>query len=256
MRPRPDPTHRFADRVADYERGRPGYPAAILDALEAAGALRQGHQVVDLGAGTGLSSEPFLARGYAVTGVEPNEPMRRAAEIRLAEYPGFRSVSGRAEATGLPAASVDLLVAAQAFHWFDGAAVRAEALRIVRPGGHAALIWNARRATGTPFLAAYEALLLEFGTDYREVGHRGVSPAQLAGFFGHRPVHRRFASFQSLDAAGLRARLLSSSYTPGEGDPRRAPMLAALDELFAAHAELGRVTLHYDTDLHFAPLRG
>ena len=171
----PDATARFTGRVDDYVRARPGYPEAIFDDLLAAGALRLGAVVADIGSGTGISSEPFLRRGFELFGVEPNAAMRAAAEGALARYPRFRSQPGAAEATGLAPRSIDLVVAAQAFHWFDGAHARDEFARILTAGGQVALIWNSRRSTGSPFLAAYEELLLEFGTDYTQVGHRGVA---------------------------------------------------------------------------------
>src|SRR5690606_31073628 len=114
-----DATGRFTHRVDDYVRGRPDYPPELVDTLLAAGALGPGDRIADLGAGTGISSRLFLERGFAVVGVEPDAAMRAAADAGLAGFPGWRSVGGRAEATGLAPASVDLAVAFQAFHWFD-----------------------------------------------------------------------------------------------------------------------------------------
>lgn len=250
-----DPKERFADRVSDYVRGRPGYPPAIVTALMEGSVLPAGAVVADVGAGTGASSEIFLDVGYRVIAIEPNAAMRAAADARLGHRAGYRSVHGAAEATSLDARSVDLVVAAQAFHWFDLDAARTEFRRILRPPGAAALIWNARRAGGTPFLEGYEALLLRFGTDYQEVGHRGVSHERLARFFGGPFETRRFENAQELDLDGLTSRLLSSSYTPGPDHPDRAPMLATLERLFTQNAVDGRVRIEYDVDLFFAPLR-
>jgi SAM-dependent methyltransferase len=242
-----DPSLRFAGRADDYVRGRPGYPPELFDLLGA--KLPAGARVADLGAGTGISSEPWLARGFAVDAVEPSAEMRAAAEARLGGRPGFRTVAGHAEATGLPASSVDLAFAAQAFHWFRPAEVRREAARILRGPRLVALVWNARRAAGTPFLADYEDLLQRFGTDYREVGHRGVGADRLAPFFGGPFEHHRFANAQEVDLDGLRARLLSSSYVPAAGSPGHGEMLAELERIFARHARDGRVRIDYDTDL-------
>jgi SAM-dependent methyltransferase len=248
--PAPDARDRFTGRVDDYVRARPGYPKAIVDDLAATGMLAAGAVIADIGSGTGISSALFLAAGHEVVGIEPNAAMRAAAEASLARYPRFRSLPGSAEATGLPDASVDLVVAAQAFHWFDAARTRAEFRRIlVEPGG-VALIWNARRAAGTPFLAAYEALLLEFGTDYAQVGHRGVGAERLGPFFGGSWETRRYANAQELDLAGLRSRLLSSSYIPAAGRPEHVAMLERLASIFDAHAEDGRVRILYDTEVH------
>ena len=91
--------------------------------------------VADIGSGTGLSTRLFLDHRNSVFAVKPNREMREAAERILESYPGFKSVDGSAEATGLTDHSVDLIVAGQAFHWFDGAKSRAEFRRILRPDG-------------------------------------------------------------------------------------------------------------------------
>lgn len=254
MSPARPVTERFSDRVDDYVRGRPGYPPELYDALIETTRLAPGARIADLGAGTGLSTEPLLGRGFELFAVEPNEPMRRAAEARLGERPAFHSVAGSAEATGLAPASIDVAIAFQAFHWFDVAKTRAELERILVPGGSVALVWNARRAAGTPLLEEYEALLLAFGTDYRQVGHRGLPRERLAALYGGPFAHRRFANHQELDLDGLRARLLSSSYVPAAGHPDHAPMLAELERIFRAHAEDGTVRLEYDVDLYVGAL--
>ncbi|MEO8277452.1 MAG: class I SAM-dependent methyltransferase [Thermoanaerobaculia bacterium] len=249
-----DTKERFTDRVADYVRARPSYPKAVVTDLEDAGALFPGARIADIGAGTGISTALFLEADYDVVAVEPNAAMRAAAEERFHNDPKFRSIAGSAEATGLGSASVDLVVAAQAFHWFDLTAARAEFLRILRDKGPVALIWNARRGSGTPFAEAYEKLLLEFGTDYREVGHRGVGSGRLQEFFGGAFTTTKHENFQELDLDGLRARLLSSSYVPAEGTTERAAMLVELGMIFAANATGGHVRLEYDTELSFGPL--
>lgn len=249
-RPSSDSTQRFSSRVRDYVRWRPRYPEAIVDTLRAVGALSAGARVADIGSGTGISAELLLRRGCAVFAVEPNAAMREAAEQILGGHPRFQSVAGTAEATTLPAASVDLVFAAQAFHWFDPLAARSEFSRILQTHGKVALVWNTRRTEGTPFLQAYEALLHEFGTDYRQIDHRLITPARLRDFLAGEYRGFTFQNEQVLDEEGLKGRLLSSSYAPGPGDPRHEPMLRALRDLFATFQEGGRVRLVYDTELH------
>jgi SAM-dependent methyltransferase len=178
-----DPTRRFSDRVDNYVRYRPGYPAEALDILRAETGLTAESVVADVGSGTGILSELFLKHGNTVYGIEPNDDMRQAAERLLRGYPEFHSVAGSAEATTLPAAGVDFVVAGQAFHWFDRPRARAEFARILRPGGWVVLLWNARRVDATPFLRDYEALLQAYSIDYRQVRHENVTPEVLAGWF-------------------------------------------------------------------------
>jgi SAM-dependent methyltransferase len=250
-----DPTGRFTDRVDDYARYRPSYPSELLDLLREEMGLRPEHVVADVGSGTGILTELLLANGNRVFAVEPNRAMARAAEEKLGGDPRFRSVDGRAEATGLPSGEVDLAVAGQAFHWFDAARAGEEFRRILRPGGGAALVWNIRRVDTTPFLRDYEAFLRQWGTDYGEVSARYRDEAALRAFFGPGGYRtRRFDYRQGFDLAGLRGRLLSSSYTPAAGDPRREPMLLALAELFEVHQREGRVAFEYDTWVYYGRL--
>jgi SAM-dependent methyltransferase len=250
-----DPTARFSDRVADYIRYRPGYPDEIVAALELETGIAPGAMVADVGSGTGISTELFLRHGYEVYSVEPNREMREAAEEVLGPQPGFHSVEGRAEATTLPDSWVDMVVAGQSFHWFDCNGARRELTRIMKSAEcYVALFWNMRQTDSTPFLAGYEALLLEHGTDYEQVDHRNIGDERLRAFFGGNYEKRVFPNDQAFDFDGLRGRLLSSSYTPAAEDPRREPMLRALRELFEKHEENGRVTFLYDTELYFGQI--
>ncbi len=248
--PADDGTTRFSSRVDHYVRCRPSYPREVWDVLcQRVPGLQSGATIADVGSGTGISARLFLEQGCTVYGVEPNAAMRTAAERELAAFPRFHSRDGTAEATGLLPASVDLVAAAQAFHWFDPVAARQEFARICRAPGWCALIWNNRRLDSTPFLRDYEALLVEFGTDYQQVRQQTVDPVRLNTFFASGFITESLENKQRFDGEGLRGRVLSSSYTPGPDDPRHAAMLAALDELFARHQHDGTVTFEYDTQI-------
>jgi SAM-dependent methyltransferase len=245
---------RFSDRVADYVRYRPRYPATVLDVLRRDAGLSADLVVADIGAGTGFSAELFLEHGNEVVCVEPNAGMRAAAAALLGERPRLRIVDGTAEATGLGACSIDMVVAAQAFHWFDAVTARREFVRILRPGGYAVLMWNTRRIDASRFLYEYEQLLIRHGTDYAAVRHDHADRAIVERFFGGSLQHASLYNEQQLDLNGLVGRVLSSSYTPAADDPRRAPLLRDLEQLFAAHQHAGRVRLEYDTDVNFGRL--
>src|SRR5579863_1519490 len=123
-------TTRFSDRVEDYVKYRPHYPVVILSYLRDRYTFGPGWVVADIGSGTGISTELFLRFGNKVFAVEPNREMRSKAEELLAGEAGFVSMDGTAEATGLADSSVDLIVAGEAFHWFDPIRTRAEFVRI------------------------------------------------------------------------------------------------------------------------------
>ena len=250
-----DSTRRFSDRVEFYHRYRPGYPAALLDLLAETGHRRAEDVVLDLGSGTGKLTEPFLERGHTVLAVEPNPEMRQAAEKLLGDRAGFRSVEGRAEATGLPDACADLAVAGQAFHWFDLEPTRDELRRVLRPAGRVAIVWNVRRTGDTPFMSDYEEMLRTHGTDYASVSHRGLEPEQLDLLFGGGEYSSRtLPNEHVLDRAGLEGRVLSASYVPAPGQPGHEALLEALQALFDRHQRQGRVTFEYETRIFLGML--
>ncbi len=242
-----DPRQRFTSRVDDYVSYRPGYPDALVDAV--VGLAGDNTAVADVGAGTGIFTRRLLARGLSVHAVEPNAAMRAAAERDLADYGNFSAIDGSAEATGLEPASIDLITAAQAFHWFDPAAARAEFERILKPGGRVALIWN-RRRLAQPFQRAYDALLREHAPEYGKVNHTRLGREEIEMFLHPGRVElMRFDNYQDLDYDALIGRLHSSSYCPPRDSKNYALIIDELAELFARHAEDGHITFTYDCEL-------
>jgi len=249
------PTARFSDRVENYVRYRPGYPAEVLDLLRVECGLRPSHVVADVASGTGVFSRLLLENGNSVFAVEPNAEMREMGAHQLDGYDHLVSVAGTAEETTLGAASVDFVTAAQAAHWFDLPLARAEFARILKPGGWCVLIWNERRTSNTPFLREYEQLLLTYGTDYKEVRHERTT-AIIHEFFA--PASHQEQVFdlrQQFDYEGTAGRLLSSSYAPLEGHPSHAPMMEELQRIFRAHATDNVVEFEYNTRVYYGKLK-
>ena len=210
--------------------------------------------VADVGSGTGKLAELFLANGNVVFGVEPNASMRVVAESLFKDQPSFRSVDGSAESTTLPESSVDVITAGQAFHWFDPPKTRDEWVRILKPNGWAALIWNERELQSTPFLNDYEDLMLEFGTDYKEVRHENAE-AMIGGFFAPDEFTLRgFPNTQVFDYDGLTGRVRSSSYTPEPNHPNFDPMMRRLKTIFDKHQKNGYVNFDYETKVFYGHL--
>lgn len=249
--PASNATSRFSDRVENYVRYRPGYPAEALRALQAECGLERAHVIADVASGTGIWTRMLLENGNEVIGVEPNAEMREAGERLLAGFPKFKSVAGTAEATRLAFQSVDFVTVAQAAHWFDREGARREFSRILKPGGWLVLLWNERLTDSTPFLRDYENLPLVYGIDYEQVRHERTTDS-VNEFFDPLPYQERvFPNRQEFDYAGLEGRLLSSSYAPGPGHPKHEPMIAELRRLFQAGATGGRVSFEYKTRVYF-----
>lgn len=211
-------------------------------------ALGGGDTVADVAAGTGIVTELFLAAGYSVVAVEPNAAMRETCAALEARYPKLRCVEGGAEETGLADGSVALITVAQAMHWFDLERTRREFVRVLKPGGWCAVVYNHRRMVGDAFHSGYEQILREFGSDYTAVQGKHLGPEKIAAFFAPMPMQTAsFANHQDFTLEGLMGRVLSSSYMPQLGEEPYPEMAAAVEELFARHERDGHVRMEYET---------
>ena len=250
-----DPTQRFSSRVENYVKYRPRYPREVIATMEKECGLIPSATVADIGSGTGALTELFVHYGNTVFAVEPNREMRRAAESLLKKHPGFRSIEGRAEATTLGEQSADYVVVGQAFHWFATQEVHREFLRILKPPFWMMIVWNEREFDTTPFLIAYDQLLQRHAPDYAREKHRRVYDTALEGFFrDRRYTERTFGSRQDVNYAGLKGRMLSSSYTPEPGHPNHGPIVSELRQIFQEHQVEGLVTLKYVTRMYYGKL--
>jgi SAM-dependent methyltransferase len=217
------PTHdelarSFDAAAAVYARARPGYPDAALDWLLPTHA----REVLDLGAGTGKLTAQLVARGLAVTAVEPSQRMRAELEAALAAC--VTALPGRAEDIPLPDASVDVVLVAQAWHWVDPARAVPEVARVLRPGGRLGLVWN-RRDERVGWVAELGELLARPGAPSDAAG-AAAEHASLGSPFG--PIERFETEpwTQALTPEGLVELAASRSYVITLDDARRAELLA------------------------------
>lgn len=244
-----DTVGRFSAKVADYDRYRPRYPDAAIDAVLAgvdADAL-----VVEVGAGTGQATRALAARRARVIAIEPNPEMRAAL---IANVPGLDVRDGVAEATGVPDGSAGAILMFQAFQWCDGAAALREFARIGRRGARIAIVWNVPDRSD-PFTAAYEdlvdghgdATLAESLPPGSGTAKQFLSSPLLAG--ARKAV---FRYEQSLDALAFRGRIRSVSYLPPPG-PALDAVVAEGDALFARFAhDRAELALVYRTVVYLA----
>lgn len=222
--------------VADaYERARPEYPVDAVRWL----AGDTPADVIDLGAGTGKVTRGLVALGHRVTAVEPLPEMLE--QLRRADS-GATAVSGSAEAIPLPDASADVVVSAQAFHWFDPAKALPEIVRVLRPQGRIALVWNMRQ--GNDLLAA--SLKGMIGSETIESGD-AEEPIAESGLFG--PVERAsFAFVQHVDREMLLDLVLSRSYCASMAPAERDGVLRGVGALYDANAGTEGIDLSYTTE--------
>ncbi len=230
-------TERFSGRANDYAAARPPYPDAALDVLFDGLGDSGEVTVADLGAGTGISSRQLAARGALVLAIEPNQAMREAAEA----HPRVEWIAASAEHTGLAEASVDLAAAFQAFHWFDQPQALDEMVRILRPGGRAALVYN-ERDESDPFTAAYGDVVRKYATDDTE-RRRADGIEVFLAFHAWVAKHRvEVRNEYALDVEGVLARARSTSYLPKAG-PVADDLHRDIRSLVARFARDGHVVM-------------
>lgn len=234
-----------------YVRGRPDYPPQVADWLTATLGLNADTSVVDLGAGTGKFTARLVATGAQVIAVEPVPQMLE----KLSEaFPGVLAVNGTATDLPLPDASVDVVVCAQAFHWFSSADALTEIARVLKPGGRLGLVWNLRdtRVSWVPKLDAIVNALegdtprFYTGAWRRAFPHPAFGPLQAQQF-----SHGHTGSPEDV----IFNRVRSTSFVSALPAAERARVDEQMRELIAAEPELrGRevVTVPYVTEAFVA----
>lgn len=247
-----DPTKRFSKTVENYLVYRPGYPSEIIDFLKEKFNFTADHAVADVGSGTGKLTSLFLENGNPVVAIEPNSDMRLAAERLLGDRSNFHSINGTAEETTLSDQSVDFVVAAQAFHWFDPKKAKAEFQRILTEKGKVLLTWNNRIDEKSAFMQAYDDFLKRWATDYEATNLRKVDHKILSEFFAPKKyLEKDFYHFQQFDLEGLKGRYLSSSYAFGYDHPKHEVAIEVLKRIFERFQKNGFVNMWYRAEVYY-----
>ena len=237
------------DRAAGaYERGRAGYPAAAVETILAATDAAPGRTLLELGAGTGKLTRELVGSGARVIALEPVAGMRH---ILTRTAPEAEPLDAVAEAIPLADASVDAVVAAQAFHWFDPEVAAAQVARVLAPGGAVALIWN-RRDERVAWVRELSRIL---------DGLAGDAPRYRTGLwrrgFDGNPAFEPLTleTWPHRGAEGREVvldRVASMSFVAALAEEPRARLLAEVTDLLETHPDLrGRVdvALPYVTEL-------
>ena len=245
----------FSGRAQDYERARPDYAPQLVNALYARYGFSARSRIADVGAGTGKLTGMLLARGSTVYAVEPNADMRAACAARLHGYRAFTCVAGDASHTGLPAGSVDIVTAAQAFHWFDAAAFRRECLRILRPGGRVFLVWN-NRVADAPVNVETFRVFRAFCPGFRGASNGfDARAAAFDDFFGGPYERLEFPNPLTFSQDSFLRRAFSASYALPETHSAFPAYRQALYEVFDRFAADGLLAVPNVTEVYAGVLR-
>ncbi len=215
-----------------YERARPGYSDESVAHLAATLGITEGRTVLDVAAGTGKLTRSLVATGATCLAAEPSASM---LEVFSATVPGVPAVGSTAEHLPFAAGTMDAIVVAQAFHWFDAPVALAEFARVLRPGGGLALIWN-ERDESDPMVAQLTRISKWDTHQPYPVGRDFGRVVDASGLF--EPVARtRFSFTQALDRTGLVEQVATRSYVAVLPEDRRRALLDEVAEFAATLAE-------------------
>jgi len=248
-----DNTARFNHRAEDYARYRQSYPPEVIDLIVREFIEGRDPVIADVGSGTGIFSGSLADKVSTIYCIEPSNEMREKAESSFQGHPSLRSVAGSAESTTLPDRSVDLITAAQSFHWFDRERARIEFKRILRPGGRVLIVFYTR-VIRSDLAREFDRILKENGNDYEKVDHRNITMDVLRTFFGGPVEKRSFPSVQRMDRSLFFGRLRSVSYLPLPGEVGHEVMMEKMNDLFDKYQKDGILEFDYVTDLYWGSL--
>jgi ubiquinone/menaquinone biosynthesis C-methylase UbiE len=238
-----DPTDRFTGRSKTYERFRLRYPSnMILERLRSWCDLQPDWPVADIGAGTGMFSEVFLANGNHVIAIEPNDEMRSLCEQLVYTWARLKVRNATAEATGLPDASISMVAAGRAFHWFDMPRALTEFRRILKPQGWMVLVSLGRDRGDDPQSRDFEYLLTHHGIDdtYARSGFRVHE--NLRELFAADHYYAEIDGEQQLDWESFLGQTMSLSVVPQPGHPRAENFHRLLLDYFNTYSSNGILT--------------
>ncbi|MBB5056730.1 SAM-dependent methyltransferase [Granulicella aggregans] len=252
-------TEKFTGRVSAYVAYRERYdPEIVLPILRDSCSLKPGWTIADIGAGTGMLSDIFLANGNRVLAIEPNAEMREACLELHPANSALSIINGTAEATGLPDASVEAVAVGRALHWFDLEATILEFRRILKPSGWVIIIAFGRSKEGREENIAYEDFLRPYTRDGEGTRVSYAVYQRLKDLFPNGEFHQKdIPGEMSLDWQSLRGLTLSLSHAPLPGTPEFAPFEASLIRYFDKYQHNGKVTLttrYWINAARFAPL--
>lgn len=247
----------FDGKATQYALYRPDYPEGLIEFVIRKAGLEPGQSVVaDVGAGTGKFAKALLDRRIKVIAIEPNDDMRTCADALFSGNPDWLSIRGTAERSTLADGQVDAIVCADAFHWVEPIAGKAEFLRILKTDGSVFLIWNQPTADN-PWLPALNDLNQRLCSSSRNERLWIGKKQQAANLFGSDGYKKKtFTKIFDQTYESFEGGMLSASFTPRPGDAHYEEYLNGLQTLFDQHSQNGFLHTIFESRCYYGRLRG
>ncbi|MDD5095246.1 MAG: class I SAM-dependent methyltransferase [Dehalococcoidia bacterium] len=242
----------YSHKAKKYSRYRWDYHPEAIQAIFDTTRISSQSSVADIGAGTGKLTKHFVGKVAQVFAVEPNSDMRQVAARKLGSPPSCSVIEGQAEATTLSDSSIDLIAVGQALHWFDPEPTRKEFLRILKPDGWLAALWN--WATDYAVIdALWKRLIEEKGLDTSRARQPEGRPVKF--YFGGDYFRKWTFPFTTQQTWERFIGALSSfAYAPDEGTPLYENFERAARRVFSSFSSNGLMEVHGVTELYLGQI--
>ncbi|PEL12295.1 class I SAM-dependent methyltransferase [Bacillus sp. AFS017336] len=238
----------FTGKADLYSKHRPSYPKEYIENLLSGNQLSESSVIADIGSGTGILTKLLLEKKLYVIAIEPNDDMRRNAEMALNKYEKYKSINATAENTSLKNNSVDLITVAQAFHWFDKEKFKLECKRILKEGSKVSLVWNSKDLS-SPIMIELQEICNETCPKFNGFsGGIEDTPDVYEQFFKDGIFEIKvYKNDLEMDLEGFLGRNMSSSFSPLRGEKEYETYRSALGNLFNKYSLNGKIVYPYIT---------
>lgn len=239
--------NKFSGKSDVYGKGRPSYPDELFKYLNREGYINTNTVAADIGSGTGIFSRQLSEYASKVYAVEPNDDMRAAAEKSMTDYGNIISVCGNSDNTGLGNHSVDIVTAAQAFHWFNRQSFKNECMRILKKDGIVILVWNDRDTSSEVISRNFEVNRRYCANFKGSSNGMDFENETFSDFFDGEVKKMEFENNLIYDYETFILRNASSSYAPKKGKENYISYVDELKNIFDACSSNGRLVYPYIT---------
>lgn len=243
-----DSKEKFTLKSDIYDKYRPKYSERFIDNLKENYSISSSTKIADIGAGTGILTQQLLKLECEIFAIEPNDEMRKVAEKKLKDEKKCQIINGSAESTKLEDNSIDLIVVAQAFHWFDNHNFRNEFQRISK-SKKAVLVWNTKR-NKQPYLVELEKVNKKYCKDFKGFSG-GIDLERISDFFDNKYEKKIYENNLKMNKENFINGILTGSYTPNKKDKYYNEYIHEIEIIFNKYCEKNELVILNDTIAYF-----